>query len=503
MRWIILTLTLFAEFSPLQALAQPDSAWSKVDTLTSGPFDDTNPVLPHNSDAFVSPDVPLRVVFERHTQAESQIATVSFKAADATWDSVVEVISSEPLPVQQVHPDYAEVTELGETIGMAVWERLQSGKWQIYYSLILESQAAWSSPALLVADTVDNVAVRVRPLPHYGYDSTFLVTWKRGASLRALLWSPSGISQLDTIALAGPGVVDYDVAIYWDQVHLVWTSGASESTLVQYQRLATYPGLSVASQETVLTGRVVSNPRTAVSYFGVPVLLESPTAGGSDIIVRFAASMYSSGYDLSDDSSSVNRNPSAFSFPFITKPTVTASPHRTSSFDACVYEKYRGTDSMLVFLNGGWSDTLRSPGHNAHAVVGSRGFFFASPGYLPIIWESNRTGQSHLYGRWARVDRGDDVAEEPSLPVSYTLEQNYPNPFNPSTTIGYALPHRSHVALTVFNVLGQQVAMLVDGDLEAGFHEVRFSAAGLASGVYFYRLQTPGFVQTHKLLLLR
>jgi hypothetical protein len=79
----------------------------------------------------------------------------------------------------------------------------------------------------------------------------------------------------------------------------------------------------------------------------------------------------------------------------------------------------------------------------------------------------------------------------------------YPNPFNPTTTIRYALPHRSHVTLTVFNTLGQQVATLVDREVEAGYNEVQLDAAGLASGVNFYRLLVGDFVQTKKLCIVR
>jgi len=90
-----------------------------------------------------------------------------------------------------------------------------------------------------------------------------------------------------------------------------------------------------------------------------------------------------------------------------------------------------------------------------------------------------------------------------TLPAAPQLSQNYPNPFNPSTTIHYALPHRSHVTLTVFNALGQEVAQLINDEVEAGYQEVRLDGGGLASGVYFYRLSAGTYVETKKLLHLR
>jgi len=82
------------------------------------------------------------------------------------------------------------------------------------------------------------------------------------------------------------------------------------------------------------------------------------------------------------------------------------------------------------------------------------------------------------------------------------LEQNYPNPFNPSTTISYQLPTRGYVTLKVYNLLGQEVATLVNGIEEPGYKSVEFNAGKLASGVYLYRITAGDFIQTRKLLLL-
>jgi 5'-nucleotidase/UDP-sugar diphosphatase len=90
-----------------------------------------------------------------------------------------------------------------------------------------------------------------------------------------------------------------------------------------------------------------------------------------------------------------------------------------------------------------------------------------------------------------------------TMPSEYGLAQNYPNPFNPSTTIRFALPTSGHVTLTIHNLLGQEIGTLVDGELDAGRHSVVFDAAGLPSGVYFYRLQSGRLVSTKKLMLVK
>ncbi len=96
-------------------------------------------------------------------------------------------------------------------------------------------------------------------------------------------------------------------------------------------------------------------------------------------------------------------------------------------------------------------------------------------------------------------------------PKEFKLEQNFPNPFNPITTIQYQIPaspksspkERTSVTLRIYDILGSEVATLVNEEKEAGYYEVNWNASNLASGVYIYRLQTGSFISVKKMMLLR
>jgi hypothetical protein len=98
-----------------------------------------------------------------------------------------------------------------------------------------------------------------------------------------------------------------------------------------------------------------------------------------------------------------------------------------------------------------------------------------------------------------------NVDENPltHLPNNFSLSQNYPNPFNPSTKISWQSPVSGHHSLKIYDVLGNEVATLVNEFKNAGRYEVDFNASSLSSGIYFYKLQAGSFIQTKKMILMK
>ena len=120
---------------------------------------------------------------------------------------------------------------------------------------------------------------------------------------------------------------------------------------------------------------------------------------------------------------------------------------------------------------------------------------------MPTLLKCNGTysGNGTFCNAPVAVENEDDLV----TPKEFSLSQNYPNPFNPSTVISYQLPVSSHVSLKVFDVLGNEVAALVNEEKPAGSYEIEFNAAELSSGIYFYTLQAGEFLKTKKFTLLK
>jgi len=170
----------------------------------------------------------------------------------------------------------------------------------------------------------------------------------------------------------------------------------------------------------------------------------------------------------------------------------------------------RGGHSVLL-----WKDLTDAGDPNKVIVLGQPSLNSTEPGiganrlFMPsaiaahgnFLW----VGEGKFSSRLLRFSYGATTAVDSKAvsPREFSLAQNFPNPFNPNTTIRFSLSQRELVILKVFNALGKEIGMLLNGAMEAGEHRVTFDATGLPSGVYFYQIQTPSFSQTRKAVLLR
>ncbi len=119
---------------------------------------------------------------------------------------------------------------------------------------------------------------------------------------------------------------------------------------------------------------------------------------------------------------------------------------------------------------------------------------------LHVVWFETINGNDEIMYRHGTLTKNPRIGGKPT---QFALKQNYPNPFNGYTHINYDVPIQSHVTLTIYDVLGQQVARLVNTELLPGRYDAVFSGSNVSSGVYFYTLQTSTFIETKKLLIIR
>ncbi|MFO7526447.1 MAG: T9SS type A sorting domain-containing protein, partial [Ignavibacteriaceae bacterium] len=166
--------------------------------------------------------------------------------------------------------------------------------------------------------------------------------------------------------------------------------------------------------------------------------------------------------------------------------------------------------------NNGWINTVQKDQHNLYSI-GPFNLFKNEPEHIIIAYTGGK-GDNALNSITVGKELVQGVIHEynnnfpsltyqsgePYFPITkYILHQNYPNPFNPGTIISWQSPVGSWQTIKVFDVLGREVATLIDEYREAGYHEVEFNSAGLASGVYYYQLKAGSYVQTKKMIYLK
>ncbi|MFH0733602.1 MAG: T9SS type A sorting domain-containing protein [bacterium] len=151
------------------------------------------------------------------------------------------------------------------------------------------------------------------------------------------------------------------------------------------------------------------------------------------------------------------------------------------------FELFRN-NQKITFVNGNGTTTERK----SYSYIDEN---LASGKYNYQLFQIDYDGTRSLV---AKTD-----VEVSSVPNNFSLSQNYPNPFNPTTTIKFALPTTSNVKLTIYNTIGKEIAVLVNGSMEAGNHNVNWNAGNNTSGMYFFKLEAGNFTATKKMMLIK
>jgi hypothetical protein len=199
--------------------------------------------------------------------------------------------------------------------------------------------------------------------------------------------------------------------------------------------------------------------------------------------------------------------PAGYTGPFNTSPI--SLPVELTSFTAqTTSEGVRLSWTTASELNNSGFEVQRSTNQTNWATLGFvRGAGTTTEAQSYSFVDASASGR--VFYRLKQVDfdgqfeYSNIIEVNAGVPKTFALEQNYPNPFNPSTAISYQLPVAGNVSLKVFDMLGKEVATLVNARQEAGAYTVNFNANNLSSGVYFYRLQAGNFVQTRKMMLVK
>ena len=232
--------------------------------------------------------------------------------------------------------------------------------------------------------------------------------------------------------------------------------------------------------------------------------------GSQDVILRAENGAGSVDQAYTIAVANINDPPSPFdlelplnnaAFTFIgNEPIVTFAWHQALDPDRDTVLYMLQIDTVNTFTSPARQDTLVGTDDSLRFVFPriSRDYYWrviASDGKLTTVSTPRYWKLSLSFVRIVREER--DRTREP------LLEQNFPNPFNPATSIKYSIPRGGHVKLTVYNLLGQEVARLFEGEQSEGTYELEFAKANLPSGIYFYRIQAPGFIETKKMVITK
>jgi len=192
------------------------------------------------------------------------------------------------------------------------------------------------------------------------------------------------------------------------------------------------------------------------------------------------------------------------------RPLLEMVPVELTSFTATANAKEVTLNwSTATALNNQGFEVQRKFGLNDFATVGSVRGHGTTTSPIHYTYVDKLIDEGKYFYRLKQIDfngtfeYSNEIEVDVRVLDKFTLEQNYPNPFNPTTTIGFGIMKKGNVKLSIHNILGEEIRVLLNGEKEAGYHSIDFNGSDLPSGVYFYRIQAGSYIAMNKMILLK
>jgi len=375
-----------------------------------------------------------------------------------------------------------------------VWLDLRDGNWEIYYNRSTDAGISWGADTRLTNHFADSytpsISVSGSVLHVVWYDNrdnNYEIYYKRstdggvswGADTR--LTDNSADSYISSISVSG------------SVVHVVWAD-SRDGNFEIYCKRSTDGGITWGA-DTRLTNNPAYSYYSSVSLSGSVVHVVWLDNRDGDWEMYYKRST-DGGVSWEADTRLTN-NPAASSYPSVSV---------SGSVVHVVWQDNRDGNNEIYYkrsTDGGtsWGVDLRLTSNSAASLYPS---VSVSGSVVHVLWQDERDGNWEIY--YKRDPTGSVTGIETidlEIPQQFTLSQNYPNPFNPNTNFSFTIPQSSIVNLTVYDLLGREVALLVNEEKTPGTYTVPWNASGMASGGYVYRIIAGEFVQSRRMILAR
>lgn len=467
----------------------------EIKQITSGDFDAKNPSF--SSASFWEG----RVYYEKHEANSSNIILIKYDAYANSFQDTVELTSGSAMRINPYEDFNLNV----------VYQTNENGNWDIAYKLY--NNGAWDSTIYLENSFTDETNLSPFYTSEYGFPNNNFILFERS----------------DTII-----VLEYTNAMKTEYPVLVYSSHYHYSDYIgvyYYNAVGNYPrpGIHVIAVEIDSLGKknLISKYKPISGVWDAKNIIKENCSCRNPIFQFYEFSPY-----LIFEDSTVNgiRPFKVYDWEYLKDidsiPYLPGGDITNFRIDrpAFITSKSSGSEQLEYYphsyflknedgfrlrlnrqeLGSEVEDTLISLKYNLSKMsLGALGFNLDEIFYT--IWEDSSDGHIHLFGR-RQLYPVAGVANE-TVADGFTLRQNYPNPFNPKTSIQYAIGSRQFVTLKVYDVIGNEIATLVNEEKSSGEYEVEFrpesSIKHPASGIYFFQLKAGKFIQTKKMVLLK